>query len=311
MIPLVSHLLPALMIFLSGRLVYHALLSRLDLLPTPASRTEWMLHHFALYFTLGGALLSLPLAILGHHSVVWFTLLPTLLALGGILVRPVREITLPSLPWISRDTSPIDYLLALAISVGALLGFLGALSPEVRHDSLFYHLQTPQIWLNVGRMIEVPENAHAFFPYGYEMLFTFAMALVDDSAAKVLHWIAGLVAMVWVMILARDSGNGLAAGAIYYFIPTMAYLSTTTYIDLATGMYGLAAVVFYLRLGKQGWNLGGAFFWGFIVGTAMATKYTAWALLGIPFGVLALWTFRRHPLQLMITGVGVVLLLSP
>lgn len=97
----------------------------------------------------------------------------------------------------TNDLAPkgsIDRVLAALIVLVSGLAFVGTLTPEVRHDPLFYHVEVPRLWLNFGRMVEIPENGHSYFPYGFEMLYAWALSLGSDSAAKALHWAAGLAA---------------------------------------------------------------------------------------------------------------------
>ncbi|MCC5876874.1 MAG: hypothetical protein JJU11_11700 [Candidatus Sumerlaeia bacterium] len=311
MIPIISHLLPALLFLLAGRVIFQLFFKSSSLIPQARSRMEYFMFRAALYFTIGGGALSFLLAVVGHLSTSWFLWLPILLAIPGVFIGSPWRNPAMNLPWLCRETTRGDFLLVGTIVVSAVLGLLGALTPEVRHDSLFYHLQIPLLWLNEGRMIEVPENGHSYFPYGLEMIYTSAMLMVDDSAAKVVHWVTGLVAMVWCIILARSSGNGILAGALFYFLPTMVYLSTTTYIDLGTAMYGLGAIAIFLQVNRGGWRWHEGLLFGFIAGSAMATKYTAWALLSVPLGVLSLVMFLRHPKILFITGAGVFIALAP
>lgn len=246
----------------------------------------------ALAFTAGAAGLCFLFAVLGH--LVLNGTMMTLLALvpaawggwglwSGAVPLPARE---------KSERAPLtllERLILAAISVSALLGFLGAMSPEVRHDPLFYHVQVPQLWLNFGRMVHLPENGHSYFPYGYEMLYTWGLALESDSIAKAFHWAAGLAGAAWVARLASHfRATPIAAAGLYYFIPTMIYLSTTTYIDLATGMYALAAVTLLWEEMASRPALRTVLLVGFFTGSAMSTKYTAWPLVGVPMGFAVL-----------------------
>lgn len=281
----------------------------------PSSPGERFLWRLVFCFTAGAALLSLVTSVVGHFNIHWCAYALGIGAALGLFDRRGRWLRPEREPGGARWLPPfgrLDWALLGCIALSAVLGLLGTLTPEVRHDPLFYHVQVPQLWLNAGRMIEVPENAHAYFPYGYEMLFTIALDFGSDSAAKGLHWLAGLMAAAWCGRICLSTGaRPLHGAALFYFLPSMIYLSTTTYIDLATGMYGLAAVAVWLEGGKRGWSAPRAVLFGLFAGSAMATKYTAWPLLGLPLGVLSLITFRRRPALLLVTGVATLLPLAP
>jgi hypothetical protein len=284
----------------------------------PARDTDWehrsladRLHSITLYYTVGCAALSLLFALAGHLRLdaVSLTLVAAVPALSALFhlrsgwFRP----TLPGIP-----AGLMDRLVLGAVVVMATLGFLGSLSPEVRHDPLFYHVEVPRLWLNFGRMVEVPENGHSYFPYGFEMLYTWSLSLGSDSAAKGLHWAAGLAAAGWCARLARGfRANPLHAAALFYFIHFVSYLSTTTYIDLATAMYGLAAVTLWAERRASPWDARTALAFGFFTGSAMATKYTAWPLIGVPLGVAAAFSLWRSPRLLLLTGFAALLPLAP
>lgn len=238
----------------------------------------------------GCAIISPVFAVVGqvHFGAATMTLLAASIAAGAAwLLRGAAPLD-PGFR--VRELGTADRAIAALLALWAALAFLGTLSPEVRHDPLFYHLQVPRLWLNFGRIVEVPENGHSYFPYGHEMLYAWCLGLGSDSAAKGVHWASGLALAGMTARLARVLGaRPLHAAALVYFLPAVMYLSTTTYIDLATAMYGVAAIA--LLFGDALAPRRAAAF-GFLVGSAMATKYTAWPLLGIPLFAAFAWRVR-------------------
>jgi len=267
-------------------------------------------------FTFGCAVVSLVFAVGGHLRLDG----PTLTVLAALLAAPAVPESLRALRaghWKFPAKSllalnALERVVAAGMVVMGALAIGGALTPEVRHDPLFYHLQVPRLWLNFGRMVEVPENGHSYFPYGFEMLFAWSLSLGSDSAAKLMHFCAGLAGAVWCARLASLLRvNATSAAGLYSFLPTMCYLSTTTYIDLATAMYGLAGVAILAeRVGRK-WDAGRALALGLMAGSAMATKYTAWPLLGFPLGLAAAWSMRRQIPLLALCGVASLSALAP
>ena len=264
----------------------------------------------AICFAVGAGVLTLLFGTLGHLMLNgWFLSAIAVLAAAGswrTLVDAKRR-------WPGGlPTGWLERLILVVLALLILFGWAGTLSPEVRHDPLFYHLQIPQLWLNSGRMVEVPENGHSYFPYGYEMLYTWAIALGSESAAKGFHWLAGIAGALLAGRLARLTGaHPLHGAALYYVMPTIVYLSTSTYIDLATGMYGLLALSAWIQAIGGGWTVQRGLLLGFATGCAMATKYTAWPLLGVPLGVACLIALWRRPALLALVGVVTILPLLP
>lgn len=257
----------------------------------------------------GCAILSPLLAVVGLVSFTTpvLTLAASLAAAAALWLRrdEGRE-------WVGiglRGLGAVDRAILVLMALWVGLAFLGTFTPEVRHDPLFYHLVVPQLWLNFGRIVEVPENGHSYFPYGHEMLYGWCLGLGSDSAAKGVHWASGLALAGMASGLARSLGaRGLHAAALVYFLPAVMYLSTTTYIDLATGMYGVAALVLLLRGVSEP---RGAAALGFMVGSAMATKYTAWPLIGVPVLVAFAWQSRLNVRMLLACAVAVAIPVAP
>jgi hypothetical protein len=268
-----------------------------------------VLERIAGHFCWGAAILGILFAAVGHVRLDAWVMTPIASALAiagswrarGTPIRITKNDLLPK--------GRIDRALAALIVLVAGLAFVGTLTPEVRHDPLFYHVEVPRLWLNFGRMVEIPENGHSYFPYGFEMLYAWALSLGSDSAAKALHWAAGLAAAAMAARLARAIGaRPLHAGAVFYFVPSIMYLSTTTYIDLATAMFGIGAAALLIEGGAMRAT---AVRFGILLGCAMSTKYTAWPLLGVPLGLAFAWTHRRSPLVVIIAGACALVPILP
>lgn len=260
----------------------------------------------AIVYTIGCAVISALLSVTGFLALgPLSTGLTVLLALLPAAVRPQRFLAgLRELRPGTRGEAPAPWLVIGGITVVALLGLGGVLTPEVRSDPLYYHLIIPQLWLNFGRIVDVPENGHSYFPYGFEMVYTWALSWGSDSAAKAFHWGAGLAAAGWCARIARQATAPPAiTAAIFYFLPTITYLSTTTYIDLATAMYALGCISLLIARDEEQ-TTAGVVLAAFLLGSACATKYTAWPLLGLPLalaGAMALW---RRPGVLVAAAVA-------
>ncbi|MCC6548023.1 hypothetical protein IT570_12730 [Candidatus Sumerlaeota bacterium] len=262
------------------------------------------------YFTLGCALLCFLFAVAGHVRLD----APTLTLIAGITALAalfhLRRAWF-RMPPATFPTGILPRLVIIALFLMIVLNVLGTLSPEVRFDPLAYHLQVPRLWLNFGRMVEVPENGHSYFPYGFEMLYAWSLSLGSDSASKAMHCAAGISGALWCARIARRCGaSSLYAGALYYFIHSVSYLSTTAYIDLATGMYALAAVAILTETFRS-LSARTVVLIGIFTAASMTTKYTAWPLVGLPMTIAMLIFLRRKPALILAYATASTIVLLP
>lgn len=227
-----------------GRLILRSLTAHLT-----------FLDRFVYATALGMGVFGYSILGLGLLGIVNPIVFGVLLGAGVIglyfLVRDVlaaRPFTLPRSP--------------LALACGCVLVLLGiftfvtALAPPagMEWDSLSYHLAAPKVWLRAGRIIYLPWDHHSNFPFLLEMLYLPMLSLGSISAAKLCHWLCGvlLVASVgslgnWVRGAVGEGGTtgkpqgdfpvGSVAAVILASTPIILWEATTAYIDLATALF--------------------------------------------------------------------------
>ena len=162
------------------------------------------------------------------------------------------------------------------IAVILFCGLVTALAPPLHYDAITYHLSLPQIYLQSGRIVYVPDIMYGGMPQATEMLFLLAIRFGGIEAATVLGWTIGLLTLLGLFAFAREQFSP-AAG----WMSVAALLAGTTfaeslawgYNDWSAMLYGLACLI---ALDK--WTstrtmrdllLAAAF-----AGMALATKYT-------------------------------------
>lgn len=176
----------------------------------------------------------------------------------------------------------------------ALLNLAWALAPEIQFDALNYHLAVPRTYLEAHRVLDLPYYWHSYFAQMVDSLFAICLAAGGQITAKLLTFSMGILAALAVFALGRSLFNarvGLWAAALFYATPVTAWLSGTTYTDLAVAFFfttSLVALLRWRRKREDGWLLTS----GFLAGGAVAAKATA--LYGMPvLGLIVLWDLAR------------------
>ncbi len=143
---------------------------------------------------------------------------------------------------IKRKLSRAELFLFFLLFLQVLINFIGALGPELSFDALWYHLTLPKLY--------VQNHAITFFPGGLlyysampkltEMLYTVALLLNNEIAAKVIHFLFGILILVGIYKISRkyvDKTFSLIACLIFYSNLVVGWMSTTAYVDLARTFY--------------------------------------------------------------------------
>jgi 4-amino-4-deoxy-L-arabinose transferase-like glycosyltransferase len=211
------------------------------------------------------------------------SLLP-LLQLWRMLPRPLR-LTAP----------PPAALIFLALLF--LLTLSLALLPPADWDGLFYHLTGPKLYLQASGITSA-DIPHLSFPSLMEMLFAWAMLLRGDIAAKLLHFLYGLLLAGLVYRIAlRFWGQTAAWSGLLLFasMPLVNMLAGWAYNDLALAFYQLAALYWLIDWvsGKSEKKQSSLIISGIFAGLAMGLKYTSFVTPLVLFAIIAYYGFRR------------------
>ncbi|MCL4301578.1 MAG: phospholipid carrier-dependent glycosyltransferase [Anaerolineae bacterium] len=136
-------------------------------------------------------------------------------------------------------------LTLLYLMVVGFFTLAAALLPPIDWDGLFYHLTAPKLFIQVHRISPGPDIPHFNFPFLAEMLFTYAMLLRGDVAAKLIHTLYGLLLTGLVYLTARrhlSRASAWPAVLILLSMPMIVTLAGWAYNDLALAFYQLAAL---------------------------------------------------------------------
>lgn len=231
---------------------------------------------------------------------VWVVAILLLLAIF-LLNKELQTIALwlRSFPALVRKTfgdakkKPYYFLVALPFIVFGAWNLIGALSPEIEFDALWYHLTLPKIYIEDARIAYIPGDLlyYSVFPRLTEMIFTLGLILGNGILAKLFTFAFGVL---WTLVIyvtgKRFFGTrvGIIAALITYTTYEVGWLSRTAYVDLAAAFFGaIATFVFAKWLLSKESSKYELLLAGVLTGLFLATKH--WSLGILPaVGILIL-----------------------
>jgi 4-amino-4-deoxy-L-arabinose transferase-like glycosyltransferase len=203
-------------------------------------------------------------------------------------------------------------LMIAGVVLAAVLNLAGAFAPPFEYDELEYHLGALADYQRVGRIVLLPHNFYSNLPQLTEMLYLLAMTTTSEVAAKLLHWLFGVLGALAVFGVARrlwSRNVALTAAALFYCTPLVQDLSQTARIDLATTFFATLAlgalVVWSDEATEESWIWLSAL----CAGAAVATKWTAIPVVFLP--VVSMLVMRRRFLSLATYCLVVAVMIAP
>jgi len=205
---------------------------------------------------LGYGLLTAGMIALGFaHAYYSGLVLGLLVLLSLILVwfhrREIRRTVPPaSLKQLFAGRSRFEQFCLLLAVLICLRSYLGALTPEMRHDVLDYHINFPNLYRLQHGMYEIPWHVFSYMPSNVETLYTLSLLLSSDMLAKLTHYGFSLLCAGCIYSVGRRYlGRRVAVWAmlLWLLLPQVAYEASTAYIDLGVSMWAFLAVACLLR----------------------------------------------------------------
>ena len=226
-----------------------------------------------------------------------------ILALGllGWLYRlPIFGVSLPFLAggaywlWKNRQfckskwkdeigKDPLVVFLIVIVVIQILINLLGALSPELSFDALWYHLTPPKLYVTYHQIYHIPGwlLSVSSLPRLTEMFYSVALLFGNEIWAKLIHFVFGVLALVALFNLLRRYFNlrlSLLGVVTFYTMLIVGWQSTTAYIELNRVFFEILALDCFLKwMETKKQNL----LWeaGILVGLAVAVKILAFGTL--------------------------------
>lgn len=175
---------------------------------------------------------------------------------------------------------------------------IAALAPEIECDAVWFHLYFPRLFLEHGRLVDLPTEYVSLYPMTFELWLGYGLALGGPAVAKLLHFLCLPVIGVLVYELTRrcaPRAPAWLAVALFTTVPLIQWEASTAYVDLATALYVTLMVYSLLRYVEarhSQWLVLAAL----SLGLALATKHLALVVVPLACGglVLRLWLEHRR-----------------
>jgi hypothetical protein len=182
---------------------------------------------------------------------------------------------------INKDKLAVFIIVLLEIQV--IINFLGAISPELSFDALWYHLTPAKLYAQNQQIFHLPGwlLSVSSLPRLTEMFYTAALVLGNEIWAKLIHFSFGILSLVALFNLLKRYFSlriSLLGGLTFYTMLVIGWLSTTAYVDLAWVYFEILALDNFLRWYEEKKE---SFLYrsALLVGLAIATKIFAFASL--------------------------------
>lgn len=185
--------------------------------------------------------------------------------------------TIPS--WFRSSPTYEQAMFTVLFSCLCVLGLMWALTPEIQYDGVNYHLAVPKVYVAEHRLVDIPLYIHSYLARLADILFTLALAVHGQMAAKLLVFGMGIWTALTVYVLGRSIFNarsGRWAALLFASTPLVIWHSTTTYIDLCLGLFFLCSLTCFLlwRESRQtGWLAASAIAAGAAIGAKFSILY--------------------------------------
>lgn len=218
--------------------------------------------------------------------VPWLLIVVPLFAVVGLFALHKHRTALSAL--LPQTNFEKIVVAVVALCLGA--GLLAALGPELEPDALAYHLPAAQA---------IAQNSDAFdahnYPTGYPLLVEalYAWLALPDlaEAARVLHWLTTILAVLATALLGRriaDRQTGALAAALLAGTPLIVWTSQTANTDAFGILFFTLAVLRlddHFREGRSGDLLIAALFAG------LCASVKIWNLMFVPLFAAAVFAF--------------------
>lgn len=252
----------------------------------PKDRFSLLLYRTCLLGCLLGfaATLYFLVGVSGHIGNSFVNIaIASVVLLAGLFFLYVFFVLLP-------DKSRLGFLIWLLILSALLAEVILGLVPPTARDELIHHLAMPKLYLQAGRIEEIPFALHSYYPMLVDMLYTPFVKWGWDSAPKLIHGLFGfLTGLLLYSYLARRLSPVYGLLGFFFFVstPIVLKLGNLAYVDLGLIFYSTASLLSLLRWMEDTADRRWLILSGLSAGFALATKPNGLLVFLLLFFVLA------------------------
>lgn len=276
----------------------------------PGNKPEWL----ALCSAGGLSILSLAVMVLGGLKLLYPWVAYAILVTSSLCFWPrwiaaVRGFKFPLMPKSGGIAHVGRGFVWFLIGTVLVMVLISALGPEIEWDGLVVHLFAAKTYVQGHGLRPIPDIPQTFFPKHVTMLFTFGMLLHNETTAKLIHYLLGVLTLIGAYgfgcrLWSRDVA--LISVGILVSSPLFIWEMRTAHLELGLTLYVflcLMAALVWLRRRERSWLMASTYFLAFSQGT----KYQALFALGALVCVIAAgdW-FERRSVKTAISNGGLV-----
>ncbi|MBI4489677.1 MAG: glycosyltransferase family 39 protein [Deltaproteobacteria bacterium] len=192
----------------------------------------------------------------------------SVLVSGAIFFLYIFFLLLPDKSWVGF----LIWVLILTVLLAEVV--LGLVPPWAR-DELIHHLAMPKLYLQAGRIKEIPFALHSYYPMLLDMLYTPFVKWGWDSIAKLIHGLFGFLTAILLYAYLAHRLNplyGLLGFLFFVSTPVVLKLGNLAYVDLGLTFYSTASLLCLLRWVEEVESKQWLILSGVSAGFALATK---------------------------------------
>jgi len=176
----------------------------------------------------------------------------------------------------------VSFLLVI-LGIQFIVNLLGAISPELSFDALWYHLTSVKIYVETHQIVYIPGGL--MWPANLtrltEMYYSVALLFGDEIWAKLIHFSFGVLSGIALLNLLKRYFSlriCLLGLVTFYTMLIVGWQSTTAYIDLTRTFFEILALDLFLQWYNSKKDL---LLWesAVLLGLAISTKIMAFSSL--------------------------------
>ena len=177
---------------------------------------------------------------------------------------------------LSKTDAFLNFLLGgLIVALVVCIGILSWV-PPVSRDALTHHLLVPKIYLQFGKMVELPHIGFSYYPMNLDLLYILPLYFGNDILPKFIHFTFGLLTagLLFTFLKKRLGVNyALFGGLMFLSTPVVIKLSTTVYVDLGLVFFTTAALLYLINWCESQYVMKYFIISAVFCGLALGTKY--------------------------------------